>query len=102
RAATEFLQERFRVSQRRAARVLGRHRSTVRYRAKPRDDEAKLVVAIRRLARRHPRYGYRRIHARLSATGWSVNRKRVRRLWRALGLKRRIRRRTRGSGGHPG
>ena len=102
RSATEFLQKKFKVSQRRAARALGRHRSTVRYRAKTRDDEEKLVAAIRKLVRRHPRYGYRRIHARLVATGWTVNRKRVRRLWRALGLKRRIRRKSRGSGKHPG
>lgn len=102
RSATEFLQKKFKVSQRRAARALGANRSTVRYRAKVRDDEAKLVAAIRKLVRRHPRYGYRRIHARLVATGWTVNRKRVRRLWRALGLKRRIRRKSRDSGRHPG
>ena len=102
RAATELLRKKFKVSQRRAARALGSTRSTVRYRAKTRDDEAKLVAAIRKLARRHPRYGYRRIHARLVATGWTVNRKRVRRLWRRLGLKVRIRRKSRGRSGHPG
>lgn len=102
RSATEHLRTRFKVSQRRAARALGVNRSTVRYRRKTRDDEARLVAAIRRLARRHPRYGYRRIHARLAATGWAVNRKRVRRLWRSLGLKRRIRRKRRASGVHPG
>lgn len=102
RSATEHVRTRFKVSQRRAARALGVNRSTVRYRSKARGDEAKLVAAIRRLAHRHPRYGYRRIHARLAATGWTVNRERVRRLWRALGLKRRIRRRKRSSGVHPG
>ena len=102
RAATELLRKKFKVSQRRAARALGSNRSTVRYRAKTRDDEARLVAAIRKLARRHPRYGYRRIHARLVATGWTVNRKRVRRLWRSLGLKVRIRRKKRSSGVHPG
>ncbi len=102
RSATEFLQKKFKVSQRRAARALGSNRSTVRYRTKTRDDEAKLIAAIRKLVRRHPRYGYRRIHARLVALGWTVNRKRVRRLWRSLGLKRRIRRKSRGSGKHPG
>jgi putative transposase len=77
RAATEHLRKKFKVSQRRAARALGVNRSTVRYRTKTRDDEAKLVAAIRKLVRRHPRYGYRRIHARLAATGWTVNHKRV-------------------------
>ena len=102
RAATEHLKKKFKVSQRRAARALGSNRSTVRYRAKARDDEARLVAAIRKLARRHPRYGYRRIHACLVATGWSVNLKRVRRLWRSLGLKVRIRRKKRGRSIHPG
>ena len=85
RAAAEHLRKRFDVSQRRAARALGANRSTVRYRTQTRDDEAKLVAAIRRLVRRHPRYGYRRIHARLVATGWTVNLKRVRRLWLGWG-----------------
>ena len=39
------------------------------------------------LAERHPRYGYRRITAKLKAEQWNVNRKRVQRLWRAEGLK---------------
>jgi len=34
------------------------------------------------LARRHPRYGYRRIHAILRREGWLCNRKRVQRIWR--------------------
>ncbi len=80
RAATAHLRKKFKVSQRRAARALGSNRSTVRYGAKTRDAEAKRVAAIRKLARRHPRYGYRRIHARLVATGWSASRKRVCRL----------------------
>jgi len=102
RAAAEFLQERFGVSQRRAVRALGRSRSTVRYEPKARDDEAQLVRVLRRPARRHPRYGYRRIHARLVAGGWRVNHERVRRLWSALGLKRRIRRKSRGRSVFPG
>jgi transposase InsO family protein len=51
-----------------------------------------LLRAIRRLAARHPRWGYRRIHARLEHKGWSVNLKRVRRLWRESGLQRPVRR----------
>jgi putative transposase len=61
----------------------------LRYRPRPRpEDEAALIRAIRQLAKRHPRYGYKRIHIRLVRKGWSVNCKRVRRLWIALGLKR--------------
>lgn len=102
RAAAEYLKEKFSVSQRRAARLLGRNRSTVRYQAKARDDEAALVKAIRRLVRRHPRYGSRRIRARLMATGWKVNLKRVRRLMVALGCQPRIRRKTRAKRAFPG
>ena len=39
------------------------------------------------LAREHPRHGYRRVTAILRREGWSVNRKRVHRLWRRAGLK---------------
>ena len=102
RSAAGFLRERFRVSERRAARALDRSRSTVRYRPRTRDDETALVAAIRRLVRRHPRYGYRRLRARLIATGWTVNVKRVRRLTAALGLKPRIHRNRKGNRTFPG
>lgn len=89
RAAAGYLAEAYRISERRASRVLGRARSTVRYHPRPRAGEAPLIRAIRRLARRHRRYGYKRIHARLVHQGWRVNRKRVRRLWNELGLRQR-------------
>ena len=38
------------------------------------------------LSRKHPRYGYRRVTALLRTEGWSVNRKRVHRLWQREGL----------------
>jgi putative transposase len=88
RAAAAFLGQTYRISQRRAARLLGRARSTLRYRRRQRADEPALIRDVRRLARRHPRWGYKRIHARLVKLGWSVNRKRVRRLWNDLGLRR--------------
>lgn len=52
---------------------------------------------MRALAGKHPRYGYRRVHALLVREGWRVNRKRVHRLWREEGLKvlRRQRKRRR-------
>jgi transposase InsO family protein len=93
RAAADYLCQAYRVSQRRASRALGRARSTLRYCRRQRSGEEALVRAIRRLAKRHPRYGYKRIHARLVRQGWRVNCKRTRRLWNALGL-RRPRRRT--------
>jgi putative transposase len=92
RAAADYLCQHFAISQRRASRVLGRSRSSLRYRPTARDGEAALLGAIRRLARRHPRYGYRRIHARLLKQGWTVNLKRVRRLWIEMELRRPLRR----------
>jgi putative transposase len=93
RAAADYLTEAYGVSQRHAGRLLGRARSTLRYRAKSRPKDEPLVRAIRRLARKHLRYGYKRIHAMLVRGGWSVNKKRVRRLWNELGLRRPARRR---------
>jgi transposase InsO family protein len=103
RAAAAYLVERFAISQRHASRLLGRSRATLRYRPKARADEAAVVRAIRRRARRHPRWGYRRSHARMNKQGWSVNLKRVRRLWRELGLRRPVRlKKSRKLGPKPG
>lgn len=49
------------MSERRACRVLGQHRSMQRKIAKPPDDEAALTADITALALRYGRYGYRRI-----------------------------------------
>jgi transposase InsO family protein len=75
------------VSERRACQVLSQPRSTQRYRARVLNDEAALTAAIVRLASRYGRYGYRRITALLRREGWSVNHKRVERIWRREGLK---------------
>ena len=75
------------VSQRRACQVLGQPRETQRYQPRRVDQDQALVRDMKRLSRLHPRYGYRRIAALLRAEGWSVNRKRVYRLWRQEGLK---------------
>ena len=93
RACAAYLQETYPVSERRACQVLGRSRSTLRYRAASRTGDLPLLKAIKQLARKHPRWGYRRIHARLGHKGWTVNLKHVRRLWRESGLQRLVRRR---------
>jgi putative transposase len=103
RAAADYLGEHYGVSQRRISRVLGRPRSILRYRRRRRVDEPALNREIKRLARRHPRYGYRFIHALLTRRGWTINIKRVRRLWIDLGLKRPVRlRKPRKLGPKPG
>ncbi|MGH2557346.1 MAG: IS3 family transposase [Actinomycetota bacterium] len=85
RDAANYLQRRHKISERRACRVVGLHRSTKRYRAVPGDYELRLTKRMNQLADRHPRYGYRRIWALLRQEGWSVNRKRIQRLWRLEG-----------------
>ena len=103
RAAADYLDERYGVSQRRICRVMGRSRSSLRYRRRRRADEPALNREIKRLARRHPRYGYRFIHALLVRQGWTINIKRVRRLWNSLGLRRPVRlRKPRKLGPKPG
>jgi transposase InsO family protein len=103
RAAADYLAERYGASQRRVCGAMGRARSTVRYRRKARPDEPAMTREIKRLARRHPRYGYRRIRAMLIRRGWTVNLKRVRRLWNELGLRRPVRlRKARKLGAKPG
>jgi len=46
----------------------------LRYRRRHPSDEPALTREIRRLARRFPRYGYRRIHAMLARRGWTTTR----------------------------
>jgi hypothetical protein len=75
------------VSERRACRALGQHRSTQRKVPRGRDDEEQLTADLIELARRYGRYGYRKISALLRDAGWLVNDKRVERIWRREGLK---------------
>ncbi|MGP2490699.1 IS3 family transposase [Mesorhizobium sp. PUT5] len=75
------------VSERFACKVLGQHRSTHRKKPHGRPDEEALIADIVRLASRYGRYGYRRITAMLRSEGWTVNAKRVERIWRREGLK---------------
>ncbi len=82
--------------------MLGQPRSTQRYAVRERDDERPLVQRMLSLARRHPRYGYRRIWALLRLDGYRVNRKRVYRLWRKAGLKVPQKQRKRRRLGHSG
>ncbi len=42
-----------------------------------------LIAQMRRLVEAYPRYGSERVHALLAGLGWSVNFKRVHRLWKA-------------------
>lgn len=85
RAAAHYLVRRHKVSERRACKVVGQHRSTQRYQGVPGDYELRLVKAMNALATAHPRYGYRMVWALLRSEGWAINRKRIERLWRLEG-----------------
>jgi hypothetical protein len=87
RRCIEHVMTKLDVSERLACRVLGQHRSTQRKTPKGRADDATLTADIVELATQYGRYGYRRITAMLRAAGWTVNVKRVERIWRLEGLK---------------
>ena len=75
------------VSERRACRTLGQHRSTQRKVPQGRADEERLTADIIELADKYGRYGYRMVTGLLNNAGWCVNHKRVERIWRREGLK---------------
>lgn len=75
------------MSERRACRTLGQHRSTQRKVPQGRADEDRLTDDIIELADQYGRYGYRMVTALLNNAGWHVNHKRVERIWRRERLK---------------
>lgn len=104
RKAVVVLQQRFRVSERRACRVVGQHRSAQRRPSRPVPDaEQVLRTRLREISVRHPRWGWRKAHAIAAREGLVRNAKRTHRLWREEGLKRpaRVRKKQRcGPGRH--
>ena len=75
------------MSERRACRTLGQHRSTQRKVPQGRADGDRLTDDIIELADQYGRYGYRMDTGLLNNAGWHVNLKRVERSWRREGLK---------------
>lgn len=74
-------------SRRAACRYLRLHWSSFCYRAKAATEKViRLVEAIIRFSKEHPRYGYRRIRALLVREGWQVSKKFVQKVRRAEGL----------------
>lgn len=83
----KHLQKSFRVSERRACRVVNQPRSSQRYLSAKADKDAALIQSMVAFSTKNPRYGYRRVWALLRREGWEVNKKRVHRLWREADLK---------------
>ena len=81
RESAAYLQSAYQMSERRACRVLGSDRASVRYRAK-RPSDALLRERLKALANERRRFGYRRLHVLLRREGYAVTRKRVQRLYR--------------------
>jgi len=84
-------EHRFKVT--RACGLASISRSLYRYVRRRADGE--LRTRIESIAADKRRYGYRRVYVRLRREGWPVNRKRVYRIYRQLGLAVRRRRRKR-------
>jgi putative transposase len=92
RDAVGRVRENHLVSERRACRVLGFWRGTMRYKTR-RYIDPQLMTDLRQVAAERPRFGHRRLHVMLRRKGWMVNRKLVLRLVRENGLQ--VRRRQR-------
>ena len=81
REAVAHLRQAHEMSERRACRVIGCVRMTVRYRSR-RIDDAGLRERLRTLARERRRFGYRRLLVLLRREGFVVNHKRLFRIYR--------------------
>ena len=81
REAASHLKAAYEMSERRACRVLGVDRTSVRYQA-TRPDDGALRDRLKALAQERRRFGYRRLHVLLRREGHAVNRKRIQRIYR--------------------
>ena len=81
REAVVHLGQKYAVSQRRACRVIGTDRTSVRYRSRRPPDTA-IRQRLRELAAQRRRFGYRRLLILLDREGMHMNHKKLRRLYR--------------------
>lgn len=84
----------YNTSERQACDALGYSRTTHRYKSR-KDPQEGLRIRLRDMASSRIGYGYRRLHVLLLREGWSVNHKRVYRIYReeGLGLRKKVPRR---------
>lgn len=92
RLAALHLSKTHEVSERRAALVLSLHRSSMRYKPHPRDD-SELSQRMKDLATAHRRFGLPRLYYLLKREGAVKSRSRASRVYRALNLQLKNRRR---------
>ena len=79
---------RFKVSERKACRIMRLSRSTARYQGRPRASD-EFATALRALANQHLGVGYRQLYKRMRRAGWLINHKRVYRIYREMALQQR-------------
>ena len=84
RQVVGHVRKKHQLSERRACKLLGFWRGTMRYQSQ-RVIAPELVEDLRQVAMERPRFGYRRLHVMLKRKGWTVNRKLVLRLVRENG-----------------
>ncbi|HEY9898575.1 MAG TPA: IS3 family transposase [Pantanalinema sp.] len=93
RRLVRYWVDNFQLSERRACGLANLAKSVWQYKSKKAVSDAPLKEQLLELARERPRFGYRRLWAMLRRQGEVVNRKRVYRVYRELGLA--VRRRKR-------
>ncbi|MDI6900546.1 MAG: IS3 family transposase [Anaerosomatales bacterium] len=69
----------------RACRAVDISRSSYNYESR-RAEDVELVERIKEIREKKPRWGYKRVHAKLRSEGFFVNHKRIERIWREHGF----------------
>jgi len=77
------------LSERQACHFLGISRTVFRYQSKKTSDE-EIVRLLMEIAERKPRWGFKKMHDFLKNQGYQWNHKKVRRIYREMGLNLRI------------
>jgi putative transposase len=95
REAVSFFRDRYGFSERGACRLASYSRSSWRRKRRREEADEELRERLLELASERPRFGYRRLHVMLLREGWAINRKRVYRVYRELGLAVRRKKRKR-------
>jgi len=88
RLAKEALQEN-QLSERQACRYLGISRTAYRYQSQKAGDE-EIIELLEEIAARKPRWGFKKMHDYLKNQGYGWNHKKVRRIYREIGLNIRV------------
>jgi len=95
RGVVSFFREEYGLSERSSCRLASYSRSSYRRKSVREALDEPLRERLLALAAERPRFGYRRLHVMLRREGWEINRKRVYRVYRELGLAVRRKKRKR-------